>query len=207
MDANAQETPPRGDRAVPCEEPSRVGGGSVAKVLPMVRLRSPSPTDQSKPPKVARQPWPEAYHVVRANWLELNIVKLRRMWANTPEPPLPPITFFDHRQGPYRSLSNFHEDAEWTFEIPEWCNQAGIEAADLPLAVPTSFAEKPIMVCKAALMNDWASFRLIIQAESPEQVKRLGRAVSPFNQALWDRRVCAVARAVVTQRVRANPSC
>lgn len=63
-------------------------------------------------------------------------------------------------------------------------------------------AEKAIMMCKAAAMGDTDMYLWITRTESPAEAKRLGRAVSNFNQALWDKVVCSVAYDVLHENSR-----
>lgn len=86
------------------------------------------------------------------------------------------------------------------FEVPEWCRPDGF-----PTSARLSFAESGIMLCKAALMNDRASFEKILRCETPADAKQLGRSVSPFDSDLWDAAVCSVAAEVVEQKFRKVP--
>ena len=62
------------------------------------------------------------------------------------------------------------------------------------------------MACKAALMGDWTRYAAINAATNPSQAKELGRQVAPFQAALWDSRVCAVAFSVASAKAAANPT-
>ena len=48
-------------------------------------------------------------------------------------------------------------------------------------------AEQYMMAQKAALMGDRAAFERIMAADNPADCKALGREVTPFDSALWDR--------------------
>ena len=52
--------------------------------------------------------------------------------------------------------------------------------------------EVPLMLCKAALMQDERKLREISEADSPATAKALGRRITGFQQTLWDQYVCAV---------------
>lgn len=47
-------------------------------------------------------------------------------------------------------------------------------------------AEKFMMASKALLFKDLPSFLMILQARTPDEVKKLGRGVAGFNGAVWD---------------------
>lgn len=92
----------------------------------------------------------------------------------------------------YGYMSNFYQHDEFAFTIPAWC---GVYAGRK--TTPIAFAEKAIMLCKASLMGDEATYARIEAAESPSEAKRLGRAVVPWNEGRWQGRVCEIARYVI----------
>lgn len=52
--------------------------------------------------------------------------------------------------------------------------------------VPYVHTEQYFMAQKALLFNDTDTFELIMQAETPDECKKLGRQVKNFNQAVFD---------------------
>ena len=72
--------------------------------------------------------------------------------------------------------------------------------------IPCDCAEKAIMLCKAALMGDAASYRRIARSSSPQEAKRLGRTVRPFDHARWDSAVCRVATEVLWMKFSPDPT-
>lgn len=62
------------------------------------------------------------------------------------------------------------------------------------------------MLCKAAVMQDYASFDAIARSKNPKQAKALGRLVGPWKQPRWDRLVCDVALEAVRQKFFALPN-
>ena len=67
-------------------------------------------------------------------------------------------------------------------------------------------AEKAIMLSKAALMGDSATYQKIVRASSPAEAKRLGRSVRPFDHARWDAAVCRVATDVLWMKFSPDPA-
>ena len=61
------------------------------------------------------------------------------------------------------------------------------------------------MLCKAAVMQDYATYDKIAAARDPRTAKRLGRAVSPFSAERWDAVVCEVALEAVAQKFEHVP--
>ena len=58
---------------------------------------------------------------------------------------------------------------------------------------------------QASLMGDTPSFRAISAAQTPQEVKSLGRYVSPWNEPLWQSCVSAVAKHVVFAKFSSVP--
>lgn len=151
-----------------------------------------------------------AAHVPAAAAFDLHGVTpgmLRQFWLSLPSSAFPTFEFYGHSEssGRTRCLSNFFEHAPFEFVVPAVCGAAALAAAGRPVRVPVAFTEKAIMLCKASVMGDWASYDRIIVASRPSEAKALGRSVSPFDQARWDSVVCEVARAVCVQKARALP--
>ena len=133
--------------------------------------------------------------------------ELRALWQDVGSQgfQLPAISFYDHKQGHYRSFSNFYEHRPFDFTVPEECGGAALVAAGRSTVVPVTFTEKAIMLCKAAVMGDYAIFDEIARARDPKKAKALGRLVHPWDQKIWDAAVCTVAVAVVEQKFGALP--
>jgi len=87
--------------------------------------------------------------------------------------------------------------------IPAWL---GRRCAGIPERVACKFSEKAIMLAKAALMGDAETFQLIAKAEHASECKKLGRAVHPFDQELWNEHIEEVAFEVVRQKFEADAS-
>ena len=118
---------------------------------------------------------------------------------------LPAIEFYGHTSGPYRAFSNFHEHAPYSFQLPEVCGRDDLVASGRSASTLITFAEKAIMLCKAAVMSDYASYDTIVRAQTPAQAKALGRKVGNWKQQLWSKVVCEVAREVVLQKFATVP--
>ena len=152
----------------------------------------------------ARRAHPESYVVVRPQYLAMTPARLRARWQQSGDPFAEPILFYDENPAllPRFHFSNWHVGHEFTFQLPVWCHQAWVAAQGAPIEITATFGEKPLMLCKAALMRDLPSYRAILEAPTPAQVKSLGKRVSPFNEPLWLSRVCAVDVAVVRARAK-----
>ncbi|CAE7313115.1 unnamed protein product [Symbiodinium sp. CCMP2592] len=99
------------------------------------------------------------------------------------------LGFYGH--GPsssYREFSNFFESPPFRFRLPEFARIDGWDEV-----VSCCFSEKAIMLMKAALMNDKASFDKIKACNKPAEAKALGRKVAPFDAAKWNEHVHEVA--------------
>lgn len=132
---------------------------------------------------------------------------LRDLWADvsTHGLELPVLMFYGHHSGQYRAFSNFFTHEPFDFRLPARCGADALGATGRALTVSCTFAEKAIMVCKAATMRDYASFDAIARAHTPGEAKKLGRRVGPWDQRAWDRVVCQVAEEVVFQKFAALP--
>lgn len=111
------------------------------------------------------------------------------------------IAFYSHRKGnPYREFSNFYEHA-FDYQLPSW---KSLQPDYAGTVLRCEFAEKTIMLTKAALMNDLESFEKIAKAGTPFECKRLGRLVSPFNESVWRHHLDHVAFEVLRQKFESS---
>jgi ribA/ribD-fused uncharacterized protein len=118
------------------------------------------------------------------------------------------VGFYGHNKGEFSCFSNFYDQAKepFDFEVPQEFFAPGIEEGEpLPRTVSCAFSEKAIMLCKAAVMGDAASYRAIACAKDPREAKWLGRSIGNFNNDLWRITVCAVAFQVVYQKFSKTP--
>ena len=100
----------------------------------------------------------------------------------------------------FGEFSNFWASSPpFDFVLPEYARHP-----DLPDKVSCEFSEKAIMLVKAALMKDRDTFMKVVQAKDPKTTKALGRAVSPWDQELWDAHLEDVAFEVVRQKFGAD---
>ena len=100
-------------------------------------------------------------------------------------------------------FSNFFIGAPFSFDLPTAflpSDSGSGAASDFPTPVVVQFSEAAIMLCKAALMGDAASYARIAAASTPAEAKMLGRGVRPFDQARWEANVCAIAEEVIWQK-------
>lgn len=128
---------------------------------------------------------------------------LRSKWSSINEEK-EVVSFYGQSMGPYGCFSNFYTHEEFLFEIPYCCDRENLQKQGLPACVPVKHTEKAIMLCKASLMGDYDTYRMLLQTEEPGQCKSLGRRVKPWNQGLWDSNVCCIAFQVVSQKVDNN---
>lgn len=128
--------------------------------------------------------------------------ELRHLWKDFGSRgyTLPTVEFYGHSSGQFKSFSNFYEHAPFNFTLPESCR-----LPDRPHCVPISFTEKAIMLCKAGVMGDSATFDEILRAKDPRKAKALGRQVAPWKQGAWEAAVCEIAVAVVSQKFAEVP--
>lgn len=90
-------------------------------------------------------------------------------------------------------------------EIPSWCNRDGVEASGRGTQISIGFAAQGIMALKAALMGDYSRFDQILKSRTGNSARALGRQVTPWNQQLWDSRICAIAREIMIAKVKGVP--
>ena len=109
------------------------------------------------------------------------------------------IGFYSDKSTFFPYFSNFYvQNTPFTFKIPEWCGMMANEE------IRIKFSEKAIMLCKASLMNDLDAYENIKNCNTPEETKKLGRTVSPWNQELWDKNICYIAREVTLAKFSQN---
>ena len=133
--------------------------------------------------------------------------ELRELWndVDTHGFTLPTVEFYGHTKGHHRAFSNFFEHEQFDFTVPEGCGGGAIVASGRSATVPCAFSEKAIMLCKAAVMGDYASYDRIAGSRTPKQAKALGRCVEPWDEEVWQSVVCEVALAAVGQKFAALP--
>merc|ERR1712232_262937 len=61
------------------------------------------------------------------------------------------------------------------------------------------------MLCKAAVMGDCTSQGRILAADTPSEVKALGRSIKGWDAALWQEVVCSVGFEIVYQKFKKTP--
>ncbi|CAE7871574.1 hypothetical protein AK812_SmicGene43202 [Symbiodinium microadriaticum] len=116
--------------------------------------------------------------------------------AESSKPDLKVLGFYGH--GPaslYREFSNFFESPAFRFRLPLFARHDGWDEV-----VSCRFSEKAIMLMKAALMNDKASFDKIKACNKPAEAKALGRKVAPFDAVKWNEHVREVALEACLQK-------
>lgn len=109
------------------------------------------------------------------------------------------ICFYGHSseaQRPY--FSNFWEHRGFTFQLPECCHRND-PVFKKPIR-DVEFAEKAIMLCKAARFRDYEVYDRLLHTYTPRNCKKLGRQVSNFQSDSWDEVVLTVAEEVVYQK-------
>jgi len=107
--------------------------------------------------------------------------------------------YSDRAERRYCEFSNFYSRAPpYEFTLPDFARRAGFAEV-----VTCEFSEKAVMLCKAALMGDKASFREIAKAPDPKTAKALGRGVYPWDQEKWEEHLEEVAFEVVRQKFAA----
>ena len=79
---------------------------------------------------------------------------------------------------------------------------AELRKAGRPAVIQFTFAEKAIMLCKAAAMEDHSSFDSLLRCDRPRKARVLGRDVQPFDEKLWDVLVCPVAAGVTMAKFK-----
>lgn len=109
------------------------------------------------------------------------------------------LTFYGHHSSqPYGCFSNFFS-APLVFVMPEeFC---AFELSLEERTVECDFAEKAIMLCKAAAMGDCNSYhRIRMSKDPPAAIKNMGRQVQGFSEEIWREIECSVAFEVVYQK-------
>jgi len=115
--------------------------------------------------------------------------ELKQLWNKYSNPEV--VVFYSQKDRDLGCFSNFYNHSEIQMTIPEWCGIFGNQC------ISFNFSEKAIMLCKASLMGDKESFKLIMKAQSPIEAKHMGRKVTPFDQNKWNKYVCSIAKAVI----------
>lgn len=133
----------------------------------------------------------------------VTVKDLAARWAAMPEQA--DVVSFYGESDIWGCFSNFYSDGhDFSFVIPQEFFARGMRAEDAR-TVKCAFSEKAIMLCKAAVMGDEETFVQIEAAATPEEAKKLGRAIKGFNQAVWDEVVCSVAFEVIFQKFQKVP--
>ena len=134
--------------------------------------------------------------LLKAHWAEVGLLGSGAF---------PTVEFYGHheRNGGRRSFSNFYEHPPFDFTLPPSCAAAALVAAGRPSTVAVGFTEKAIMLCKASVMGDYATYDRVVSSSTPAEAKKLGRQVAPFDSLKWDAVVCDVARSVCVQKFAA----
>ena len=128
---------------------------------------------------------------------------LAARWAAMPEQ-AEVVAFFGEGEA-WGCFSNFYSNGhDFEFVVPQELFAAGFRT-QTERTVKCAFAEKAVMLCKAAVMGDDETFALIVAASTPDDAKKLGRAIKGFSQALWDEVVCSVAFEVIFQKFQKQP--
>ena len=185
-------------RAAGADEEMLEGDGNGAGATSHCTTTSHPPALPARVVTSKRKAWPEGYVKVRPSYLHLTLPRLDARWRQAPSLSQPPVLFYSPADE-WGIFSNWHNGKSFTFTLPPWCLPLHREK-DFQLEFKAAFAEKAIMACKAALMGDVPHYGQILRARSPRDAKALGKQVAPFDDALWRRRVCAVAVAVLTAK-------
>ena len=133
--------------------------------------------------------------------------ELKEVWKNVAAHgyELPAVEFDGKPAGRFACMSNFFEHEPFSFTVPECCGRTMLKKGGCAPTVQITFAEKAIMLCKAATMGDYETYTKILAAETATETKTLGRSVCNFDQEAWDRVVCEVARQVAVQKFAGVP--
>ena len=142
------------------------GGGAEAMAVDVDPAAAAPPADGALPPAMCA-------------------ARLRQLWGGLSEGHPKVTGFYSDRPnaGEKRVFSNFYTDAPFPFAIPDYCGKAALAAAGRPTLVELTFAEKGIMLCKAAVMGDYYHYDAILASQYPADSKALGRGVAPWDQA------------------------
>lgn len=112
-----------------------------------------------------------------------------------------PVLFY--RNHPF---SNFWICDPFLYTLPHCCP---LPARSGPSYTVTT-SEEAIMLAKAALMGDDASLqkleKLKKSAKAPNEAKKIGRRVKPWDLELWKRNVEEIARSAVSQKFNSDTS-
>ena len=84
-------------------------------------------------------------------------------------------------------FSNFYDQSSCPFDFRVPLAFCACAIPDAERSVECTFSEKAIMLAKAAIMGDLATYREIAVAKEPRAAKDLGRSVCGFDQESWDR--------------------
>lgn len=99
-------------------------------------------------------------------------------------------------------FSNYSMHPYITMDLPECCCPTSLANSGRLATLSFEFAEKAIMMCKAALFKDYRTFDAIQNCRDSRQAKALGRRVSPFDQQVWDRNQCTIAKHVMVAKLQ-----
>ena len=121
-------------------------------------------------------------------------IALRGRWAERVQPE--DVLGFYRETDQHGFMSNFfRSNPPFQFRLPPMLPTIVPLTPANGFASPVScaFAEKAIMLCKAAVMGDRHSYQQIAASTQPVDAKRLGRNIQRFDQDRWDKVVCRVA--------------
>ena len=159
----------------------------------------------------AKKAHPESYAVTYPSYVRMTPTTLHSLWRRAPLGAQPVVLFYDESElvRDLFILSNWHvAPFSFPFSFPLWLRELRrdwLELVSAPMQFQVNCGEVPLMLCKAALMQDERKLREISEADSPATAKALGRRITGFQQTLWDQYVCAVMIAVVRARVEKLP--
>mmetsp|Transcript_139328 Transcript_139328/g.253422 ORF Transcript_139328/g.253422 Transcript_139328/m.253422 type:complete len:497 (-) Transcript_139328:73-1563(-) len=106
----------------------------------------------------------------------------------------------------WQCFSNSWRELWFEFVVPrEFCDPI-LQFADRDRTVMCEFAEKAVMLCKAAAMGDGDRYWKIARTSDLREVRNQGRSICPVKNQLWDTIVCSLAFEVVLQKFRKIPS-
>ena len=142
----------------------------------------------------------------------VTISSLWERWKTMKEPKDILAFYSDSKGEPWRVFSNFYNSQGHGFDFTVPNELFALSNVDeetkllfIPAVVHCDFSEKAIMLCKAAVMGDAQSYVKIVAAETPQEAKRLGQQVTPFDDARWRTVVCGVAVEVLYQKFAQVP--
>lgn len=122
---------------------------------------------------------------------------LREVWSAMGKTSV--LHFYGHGwSAPYGCFSNFFP-SPFVFDVP--FEFFAFPSTPEERSVECHVSEKAIMLCKAAAMGDRLSYGAIAASTAhASEIKRMGRQVSGWDDALWARIECSVAYEVVFQK-------